>query len=62
MGDNRSNSADSRFHTNDGANGLVPVDDVVGVALITYWPFPRFGRLDSHHEVFDAVPAAHTNA
>ena len=56
MGDNRANSADSRAHQNDGANGLVPIDDVVGVGLCRYWPLNRVGPLESHHEVFDAVP------
>ena len=56
MGDNRSNSADSRYHQNDGSNGLVPVSDVVGVGLLTYWPLSRFGPLDAHHEVFANVP------
>ena len=32
MGDNRSNSADSRFHQDDGDDGLVPMGKVVGVA------------------------------
>ncbi|MCI1833163.1 MAG: signal peptidase I [Bifidobacterium sp.] len=58
MGDNRSNSADSRYHQNDGSNGLVPVSDVVGIGLVTYWPLDRIGRLDSHHEVFRDVPDA----
>ncbi len=34
LGDNRPNSADSRAHTNDGAQGLVPVGDVEGVAFM----------------------------
>jgi signal peptidase I len=56
MGDNRSNSADSRYHQDDGANGLVPVNDIAGVALTTYWPFGRIGSLSGHHDVFDKVP------
>lgn len=56
MGDNRSNSADSRYHQDDGSNGLVPIDDVEGVALFTYWPISRMGVLDAHHEVFENVP------
>lgn len=56
MGDNRSNSADSRYHQDDGDQGLVPIDDVKGVALVTYWPLNRIGRLDSHPEAFSHVP------
>ncbi len=56
MGDNRSNSADSRYHQDDGSNGLVPVGDVSGVALVTYWPLGRMGLLSGHHDVFDKVP------
>lgn len=56
MGDNRASSADSRYHQDDGANGLVPISDVVGVAVATYWPLSRIGLLDAHHEVFDDVP------
>ena len=32
MGDNRSNSADSRYHQDDAHGGFVPIDDVAGVA------------------------------
>lgn len=56
LGDNRANSADSRAHTNDGAQGLVPVDDVEGVAFVRYWPFNRMGWLSAHHDVFRDVP------
>lgn len=56
MGDNRVNSADSRYHQEDGDDGLVPIDDVVGVGLTRYWPLGRIGVLDAHHEVFDQVP------
>lgn len=37
MGDNRSNSSDSRFF------GPVSADDVIGRAFIRYWPLGRFG-------------------
>ena len=56
MGDNRANSADSRYHQNDGDDGLVPMSDVVGVAVATYWPLNRISVLNSHHEVFSKVP------
>lgn len=56
MGDNRANSADSRYHQNDSSHGLVPISDVVGVGLARYWPLNRISGLDSHHEVFADVP------
>jgi len=55
MGDNRSNSADSRYHQDDEENGLVPLEDIEGVALATYWPLRRIGGLDAHHDVFADV-------
>lgn len=56
MGDNRANSADSRYHQNDGDDGLVPMSDIVGVGVAIYWPISRMSGLDSHHEVFADVP------
>jgi signal peptidase I len=38
MGDNRSNSADSRFHLGDPGGGQVPVEDVVGKVFSVVWP------------------------
>ncbi|NEG77780.1 signal peptidase I [Bifidobacterium avesanii] len=57
LGDNRGASADSRFHTDDGNDGLVPMEDISGRAWLTYWPLGRFGLIDAHHEVFANVPA-----
>lgn len=62
MGDNRANSADSRYHQDDGDHGLVPISDVVGVGLCRYWPLNRLGSLDGHHEVFADVPDAAAGA
>lgn len=42
MGDNRNQSADSRYHLNDN-EGTVPVDNVVGRVVLTVWPFSAFG-------------------
>jgi signal peptidase I len=41
MGDNRPNSADSRFPS----LGTIPVDDVVGRAFVVIWPVDRFRTL-----------------
>jgi signal peptidase I len=38
MGDNRSNSADSRVHLGDPGGGQVPVSDVVGKVFAVVWP------------------------
>jgi signal peptidase I len=38
MGDNRSNSADSRAHLGDPGGGMVPVKDVVGKVFAIVWP------------------------
>ncbi|WP_159814300.1 signal peptidase I [Actinomyces sp. zg328] len=58
MGDNRSNSADSRFHTSDAHGGAVPLTDVVGVAKRIVWPFAHWGTLAGGREAFKDVPAA----
>lgn len=47
MGDNRSNSADSRFHVSDELMGTVPIDNVIGKAFLIALPPSRFGTLDS---------------
>jgi len=45
MGDNRGDSADSRYHMNNGSDGTVPIDDVVGHAFVLIWPPNRVGGL-----------------
>ena len=40
MGDNRENSADSRYF------GPVDRSDLIAVALVRYWPFNRIGAID----------------
>lgn len=37
MGDNRDDSLDSRFPTFEGGVGMVPVDHLIGRALVTFW-------------------------
>ena len=44
MGDHRSDSADSRFHLEE-ADGTVPVEDVVGHAVVIMWPISRWASL-----------------
>ncbi|MDO5065355.1 MAG: signal peptidase I [Actinomyces bowdenii] len=66
MGDNRSNSADSRFHRTDAHGGFVPRENIVGVAKSVIWPIDRWEGLGEGREIFaqvdqqaqDADPAA----
>ncbi|MEU6558549.1 signal peptidase I [Nocardia nova] len=45
MGDNRANSADSRYHMTDELHGTVPVSDVRGKAVVRMWPVGRIGSI-----------------
>jgi signal peptidase I len=45
MGDNRSNSEDSRFHQDLPGGGTVPEKDVVGKVWAIVWPLDRMKRL-----------------
>ena len=58
MGDNRSNSADSRYHMGSGQSPYVPVSSVVGTVQAVIWPTSRWTTDIAHHEVFAAVPDA----
>ncbi|MET9363938.1 signal peptidase I [Streptomyces sp. NPDC006632] len=57
MGDHRTNSADSRYHLDDGHHGTVPVSGVVGRAVVVAWPFSHWRRLEVP-STFGSVPAA----
>jgi signal peptidase I len=37
MGDNRDDSLDSRFPASEGGVGMVPLDHLIGRALVTFW-------------------------
>ncbi|QWW20685.1 signal peptidase I [Schaalia sp. 19OD2882] len=54
MGDNRSNSADSRYHMGASDSPFVPLSSVVGVAGAIVWPADRWA-LVGHRDVFAAV-------
>ncbi|GGQ92331.1 signal peptidase I [Streptomyces griseorubens] len=45
MGDHRQNSRDSRYNTADKNQGFVPVDKVVGRAVVIAWPINRWTNL-----------------
>jgi signal peptidase I len=48
LGDNRNNSADSH------AWGFLPIDNVIGKALVVYWPFTDFMIIPSNQPVLAA--------
>jgi len=56
LGDNRDRSQDARAHQGLPSGGFVPLDNVVGKAFLTTWPFSRIGTIDGHHEVFIGAP------
>ncbi|GAA3766167.1 signal peptidase I [Streptomyces chiangmaiensis] len=45
MGDHRQNSLDSRYHQQDRYQGFVPVENVVGRAIVVAWPPTRWDTL-----------------
>ncbi|NNG39738.1 signal peptidase I [Flexivirga sp. ID2601S] len=58
MGDNRGDSADSRFHdgSSGGKLGSVPMDDISGQVVAIAWPLDRIQSLKSYGNVFARVP------
>lgn len=57
MGDNRSNSEDSRFHMKEPSNGFVSVKQVTGRAFAIMWPINRISTI-KNTDAFAAVPPA----
>lgn len=47
MGDNRDNSGDSRFHQDDANSGFVDEKQVVGRALLRYYPLARWKTFEN---------------
>jgi signal peptidase I len=58
MGDNRYNSEDSRAHPDTPTRGFVPMNDVVGRAVLISWPSNHWTWLDNYPSVFGGVSAA----
>lgn len=48
MGDNRYDSADSRYNQDKPGNGFVPIDKVVGRAVVVSWPISNWTWLDNY--------------
>ncbi|MFI7412361.1 signal peptidase I [Streptomyces sp. NPDC049627] len=65
MGDHRQNSRDSRYNQSDKNHGMVPVDKVVGRAIVIAWPVNRWDNLpvpDTFEQDLSARSAALTVA
>jgi signal peptidase I len=56
MGDHRSDSADSRYHTDKPGGGTIPENLVVGRAFVIAWPLGDWQRL-KEPGVFSSVPS-----
>ena len=54
MGDNRSQSADSRVHLGDPGGGFVPQENVVGKVFSVVWPLDH-AKMIGRPDTFDAV-------
>ncbi|MFC9919257.1 signal peptidase I [Agromyces binzhouensis] len=55
MGDNRYNSKDSRYNTGTPLEGFVPIENVVGRAVVVSWPISNWAWLDNYPAVFSGV-------
>jgi signal peptidase I len=55
MGDNRYNSADSRRNMDKPGGGFVPLENVVGRAIVISWPQDRWTWLSNYPETFVGV-------
>jgi signal peptidase I len=59
MGDNRNDSADSRWHDNNsgGKLGSVPMNNITGQVVAIAWPVSRIQSLKDYSNVFAKVPS-----
>ena len=56
MGDNRDNSADSRYHQQLPSKGFVDLKYVVGRAVLLSWPISHWTYLDNYQSVYKDIP------
>jgi signal peptidase I len=62
-GDNRDDSRDSRYNQEGPTKGFVPLENVVGRAMLISWPVDRWTWLDNYPEVFrDVEPSGASSA
>jgi signal peptidase I len=61
MGDNRFNSEDSAAHRDEPGGGFVPIENVVGRALLISWPVDRWSWLDNYPVTFHNVDEAQSS-
>lgn len=57
MGDNRSNSADSRYHIETGTE-FINEADVEGEVFVVAWPLSNFQLLNGEGDVYADIPAS----
>lgn len=62
MGDNRSNSADSRAHMGDPGGGTIPMDHVVGTAFVVVWPVEHWSGLGNPYPDFNPSTSPRTSS
>ncbi|WP_206424877.1 signal peptidase I [Neoactinobaculum massilliense] len=55
MGDNRSNSKDSRWHQAETGNGFVPAENITGRAFFIFSPLDRAGKIPDYTSAFADV-------
>ncbi|HEV7956509.1 MAG: signal peptidase [Microbacteriaceae bacterium] len=55
MGDNRYRSKDSRYNQDSPSNGFVPIENVVGRAILVTWPSEHWSWLDNYPDTFRGV-------
>ena len=56
LGDNRYNSADSRANQDKPGGGFVPLNNVVGRAIVISWPIDRWQWLGNSPATFQGLP------
>jgi len=57
LGDNRSDSDDSRYNSNQPYAGFVPIDNVIGTTFARVWPLNRLALVRNPTDVFANVPS-----
>lgn len=55
LGDNRNHSGDSRANMDSPGEGFVPLQSVVGRAIVVSWPMERWAWLDNYDQSFVGI-------